>query len=207
MNEYTLKFGGTSAMEKDRKKWSDLFEEYYNDAGTLIAFSKETYDHDPNCEDYYQFKYKLCIKGESMAAFLADDEEGHNDVHIELLLVPLPEYIHSSKRKDIADCMGTEEIDLYDIVSYGCCPYLDRDCVTLNDDADFYDITENEKIVRALDACATTAYVNNNLRGFCLDRTWNLIGSTGWDLIDEMITGSSFVERTWARYKERTATA
>lgn len=206
-NNYTLKFGNVSAMEKDRQKWTDLFEEYYNDDGTLVAFSKETYDHDPYSEDNYQFKYKLCIKGEAMASFVGYDEDGHNDVHIELLLVPLPECLNDKIKSEIAHCMGveTEQVDLYDIVSYGCCPYLDRDCITLNNDADFYDITENEEVVRMLDACATNANTNNSLRGFCLDRKWNMIGSTGWDLIDEMINGNSFVEATLNRYKERMA--
>lgn len=202
MNEYTLKFGSVSSMEKDRKNWSDLFEEHYNDGGELVAFSKEVYEHGFDFEDYYKFKYRLCIKAMAMSEFLAEDEEGYNDVHIELSIVPLPEYLNAKVKDSIADCMGVEEIDVYDIVSYGSCPYLDRDTLTLNCDADFYDITENEDVVRMLDACATACESINSLRGFYLDRVWNLIGSTGWDLLDNLINGEDFIQKTLDRYKD-----
>ena len=202
MSEYTLKFGSVSAIGKDEKNWLDLFEEYYNDDGEMIAFSKEVFEHGFDFEDDYKFKYRLCIKVLAMNSFLSDDEEGHNDVHIELLIVPLPEYLNSKIKNEIANCMGVEEIDLYDIVSYGGCPYLDRDCLTLNDNADFYDVTENEEVVKMLNACATTCKATNNLRGFYLDRTWNMIGNTGWDLLDNMINGEDYVTKAFDRYKD-----
>lgn len=199
MNEYGLKFGSVSAMEKDRKNWLDLFEEYYNDGGELVAFSKKVYEHGFDFEDYYKFKYRLCIKVMAMSEFLADDEEGHNDIHFELSLVPLPEYLNAKVKGDIADSMGVEEIDVYDIVSYGCCPYLDRDTLTLDDDTEVYDVTENEDVIRMLDACATVCESINNLRGFYLDRAWNLIGSTGWDLLDNLINGEDFIQKALDR--------
>lgn len=202
MNEYTLKFGSVSAMEKDEKNWLDLFEEYYNDAGEMIAFSKEVFEHGFDYEDNYKFKYKLCIKAIAMSEFLADDEEGHNDVHVELYIVPLPEYLNSKIKEEIMDYMGVEEIDVYDIISYGSCPCLDEDCLTLNDDAEFYDVTENQEVVKMLNACATTCEAINNLRGFYLDRTWNLIGNTGWDLLDNMINGEDFITKAFNRHKD-----
>lgn len=201
MSEYGLKFGSVSAMEKDRKKWSDLFEEYYNDGGELISFSKEVYEHGFDFEDDYKFKYRLCIKAMAMSEFLAEDEDGYNDVHIELLIVPLPEYLNDKVKNDIADCMGAEEINVCDIVSYGGCPYLDNDTLTLNDNEEFCDITENEDVVRMLDACATVCDSINSLRGFYLDRAFNMLGSTGWDLLADMINGENFIQKTLDRYK------
>ena len=202
MSEYTLKFGSVSAMENDKKNWTDLFEEYYNDCGELVAFSKEVYEHGFDDEDYYKFKYKLCIKVMAMSEFVAEDEDGHNDVHFELSLVPLPEYLNSKIKDEIADCMGVEEIDVYDIVSYGCCPYLDRDCLTLNDDAELYNVTESEEVIRMLDACATASGTINSLRGFYLDRAWNMIGNTGWDLLDNMINGEDWIKKALDRHKD-----
>ena len=202
MSEYGLKFGSVSAMEKDRKNWLDLFEEYYNDGGELVAFSKEVYEHGFDFEDYYQFKYRLCIKVMAMSEFIAEDEEGYNDVYFELSLVPLPEYRNPTIKDEIADCMGVEKIDVYDIVSYGGCPYLDRDTLTLNDGVEIYDITENEDVVRMLDACATVCESINSLRGFYLDRAFNMIGSTGWDLLDNLINGEDFIQKTLDRYKD-----
>lgn len=203
MSEYTLKFGSVSSMEKDKKNWLDLFEEYYNDDGGMVAFSKETYKHGFDFKDTYKFEYKLCIKAESMASFLSDDEEGHNDVYIELLIVPLPKYLNSKIKNEIVDCMGVEDIDVYDIVSYGSCPYLDRDYLTLGDNADFYDITENEEVVKMLNACTTACETINNLKGFYLDKTWNIIGNTGWDLLDNMINGEDYITKAYDRYKVR----
>ena len=201
MSEYTLKFGCFSAMEKDEKNWLDLFEEYYNDDGEMIAFSKEVFEHGFDFEDICKFKYRLCIKVFAMNAFVSYDEEVHNDIHVELLIVPLPEYLNSKIKKEIADCMGVEEIDVFDIVLYGGCPCLDSDCLKLDDNADFYYVTENEEVVKMLNACATTCEAINNLRGFCLDRTWNMIGNIGWDLLDNMINGQDYVAKAFDRYK------
>lgn len=202
MSEYTLKFGSVSAMEKDKKNWLDLFEVYRDYDGEMVAFSKKTYKHGFDFEDTYKFEYKLCIKAESMASYLAEDEEGYNDIHFELFIVPLTKYLNSKIKNEIADCMCEEEIDLYDIVSYGGCPYLDRDCLTLDNNADFDCVTENKEVVKMLDACATTCETTNNLRGFYLDRTWNMIGNTGWDLLDNMINGEDYVTKAFDRYKD-----
>lgn len=42
----------------------------------------------------------------------------------------------------------------------------------------------------------------NSTRGFALDKAWNAIGSTGWDLLHDMINGDDFIKRTLNRYKE-----
>ena len=200
MSKYTLKFGSVSAMEKDEKNWLDLFEEYYNDDGEMIAFSKEVFEHGFDFEDVCKFKYRLCIKVLTMNSFLSDDEDGDNDVHIELFIVPLPKYLNSKIKNEIANCMGVEDIDVYDIVTYGNCPCLDRDYLTLNDNVDIYDVTENEEIVKMLNACATTCKTINNLRGLYLDRTWNMIGNTGWDLLGDMLNGEDFIQKAFDRY-------
>lgn len=203
MENYNIKFGNWSAMSKDKRNYTDLFEEYYNDDGGLVAFSKETYEHYENDDDLW-FKYKLAIKVESMCAFIGENEDGFDDVYIELVIVPLPEYLNSKTEKSIADCMGTDCIDIYDIISYGGCPVLERECIKCTED--HYDVTEVDCIKEKLDACATIANCSNNLRGFALDRAWNLIGTTGWDLLHELIDGKDAIKSTWERYdKMKTA--
>ena len=62
---------------------------------------------------------------------------------------------------------------------------------------------ENEEVMIKLDTCAYISVAVNSIRGFALDKTWNAIGSTGWDLLYDMINGEDFITRTFNRYKKR----
>ena len=120
----------------------------------------------------------------------------------ELFIVPLAEYLHNNKLKEIADCCGIElsEVISNDIIDYGGCPVLERD--TIHSSKEYYDVTENEEVMVKLNTCAHISVAVNGMRGFALDKAWNAIGSTGWDLLYDMINGEDFIKRTLNRYKE-----
>lgn len=198
-------FGNWSTDQATKGKYKELFEEIYNDDGSLIALSKEIFEHyelDENGDEKIWFKYHLGIQVTSMYSYLSEDEEGYNDIYIELFMVPLVEYLHENKLKDIVSSYGieTNEVTLRDIIDYGGCPILEKDSVRSSEE--YYDVTENEEVMTKLDACAYTSVAANGIRGFALDKAWNAIGSTGWDLLHEMINGEDFIKRTLNRYKE-----
>ena len=170
-----------------------------------LALSKEVFEHyepDENGEEKIWFKYNLGIKVESMYSYLNEDEDGYDLIHFELFIVPLAEYLHKNKLKEIASVYGIEsnEVISRDIIDYGCCPVLEKD--TIHSSEEYYDVTENEDVMTKLDTCAHISVAVNGTRGFALDKAWNAIGSTGWDLLYDMINGEDFIKRTLNRYKE-----
>ena len=206
MENKVATFGNWSTKEETKGKYKELFEEIYNDDGSLTALSKEVFEHyepDEKGEEKIWFKYNLGIKVESMYSYLNEDEDGYDLIHFELFIIPLAEYLHKNKLKDIADFCGIElnEVTSEDIIDYGGCPVLEKD--TIHSSEEHYDVTKNEEVMSKLDACAYTSVAANGMRGFALDKAWNAIGTTGWDLLHDMINGEDFIKRTFNRYKER----
>ncbi len=206
MKNKTATFGNWSTEQKVKGKYKELFEEIYNNDGSLIALSKEVFEHyepEENGEEKVWFKYNLGITVESMCSYLNEDEEGYDSIHFELFIVPLVEYLHDNKLKEIANFCGIElsEVISRDIIDYGGCPVLEKD--TIHSSKEYYDVTENEEVMTKLDTCAYISVAVNNTRGYALDKAWNAIGSTGWDLLYDMINGEDFMTRTFNRYKKR----
>ena len=198
-------FGNWSTDQQTKGKYKELFEEIYNDDGSLIALSKEVFKHyepNENGDEKIWFEYHLGIQVTSMYSYLNEDEEGYDHIYIELFIVPLPKYLHENKLKQVASFCGIEnhEVVSRDIIDYGGCPVLEKD--TVYNSEEYYDVTENEDVVTKLDTCAHISVAVNGTRGFALDKAWNAIGSTGWDLLYDMINGEDFITRTFNRYKE-----
>ena len=198
-----LNFGAISFETTQKMDLLDKFEELYNDDGFAIFQSKKTYHSDD--EVYKPFDYKLIIRATALGQFIGEDEEGHNDVYIELSMCPLPEFLSEKAVNEIKDCMGVDELTVYDIVEYGRCPELESDTVVITDDDDAYNILDVDTAKEKLDCAATAAEIFNSIRGFSLDKPWNLISNTGWDLLDELINGVNPNENIIKRLKENGA--
>lgn len=198
-----LSFGTISFEAAQKMELLDKFEELYNDDGFAIFQSKKTYHS--NDETYKPFDYKLIIRATALGQFIGEGEEGHNDVHIELSMCPLPEFLSEKAANEIKDSMGVDKLTVYDIVEYGRCPELESDTVTITDDDDAYNILDVDTAKEKLDCAATAAEVLNSIRGFSLDKPWNLISNTGWDLLDELINGVDPNENIIKRLKENGA--
>lgn len=198
-----LNFGAISFETAQKMDLLDKFEELYNDDGFAIFQSKKTYHSDD--EVYKPFDYKLIIRATALGQFIGEDEEGHNDVYIELSMCPLPEFLSEKAANEIKDCMGVDELTVYDIVEYGRCPELESDTVVITDDDDAYNILDVDTAKEKLDCAATAAEIFNSIRGFSLDKPWNLISNTGWDLLDELINGVDPNENIIKRLKENGA--
>lgn len=198
-----LNFGSVSFAAAQKEELLDKFDELYNDDGFAIFESKKTYHSDD--EDYKPFDYKLVIRATALDQFIGEGEDGHNDVHIELSMCPLPEFLSEKIANEIKDSMGVDKLTVYDIAEYGSCPELESDTIVITDDDDAYNVLDVNVIKEKLDCAATAAETFNSLRGFSLDKPWNLLSNTGWDLLDEMIEGIDLSENIIKRFKNGAA--
>lgn len=198
-----LNFGSVSFAAAQKEELLDKFDELYNDDGFAIFESNKTYHSDD--EDYKSFDYKLIIRATALKQFIGEDEDGHNDVHIELSMCPLPEFLSEKIANEIKDSMGVDKLTVYDIAEYGSCPELESDTIVITDDDDAYNVLDVNVIKEKLDCAATAAETFNSLRGFSLDKPWNLLSNTGWDLLDEMIEGIDLSENIIKRFKNGAA--
>ena len=198
-----LNFGAVSFETAQKTELLDKFDELYNDDGFAIFESKKTYHSDD--EDYKPFDYKPVIRAPALGQFIGEGEDGHNDVHIELSMCPLPEFLSEKIADEIKDSMGVDKLTVYDIAEYGSCPELESDTIVITDDDDAYNVLDVDVIKKKLDCAATAAETFNSLRGFSLDKPWNLLSNTGWDLLDEMIEGIDLSENIIKRFKNNVA--
>lgn len=187
-----LNFGAISFAAAQKEELLDKFDELYNDDGFAIFESKKTYRSDD--EDYKPFDYKLIIRVTALSQFIGEGEDGHNDAHIELSMCPLPEFLSEKIAGEIKDSTGVDKLTVYDVAEYGSCPELESDTVVITDDDDAYNVLDVNVIKEKLDCAATVAETFNSLRGFSLDKPWNLMSNTGWDLLDELIEGVDPIE-------------
>lgn len=198
-----LSFGTISFAAAQKEELLGKFDELYNDDGFAIFESKKIYHSDD--EDYKPFDYKLIIKATALGQFIGEDEDEHNDVHIELSMCPLPEFLSEKVADEIKNSTGVDKLTVYDVVEYGSCPELESDTVAITDDDDAYNVLDVDIVKEKLDCAATAAETFNSLRGFSLDKPWNLMSNTGWDLLDELIEGVDPIENIVKRLKNGAA--
>jgi len=69
--------------------------------------------------------------------------------------------------------VDAEELDVYDIITYGGASVLMAKELVPNELA-------TDKVLEAMNAIEAI----DTMRGLYLDRPWNMIGTTGWDTIE-----------------------
>ena len=184
MNE-EISFGGITTSGPIRK-FSELFEEEYNDDGRMVAVSKETFHHDDNP---LSFDYKYVVEVFDMRAFVGEDEAPEDNMVINLYLMPTPESLCKEIQHNILSCNGNDDVSSIwydDMISYGGCGVI-MESNSWHAEGDLCDVTDDPKCVETLDAMATVLSFIDGMRGFYIDRCWNRIGSTGWDTLEHAI--------------------
>ena len=177
-------FAGVSAYVEEVKV-EEHFEEWYNDDGMLYLVSKKEYEHDEHGEDDINFKYKYVIRAMDIANLSGDEEA---PIAIELLLVPSPESLCEDTRESVKDSMGNEDIDYYDVSEYGISVRM-ADEYLEGIEEDKYNLDDIEAVRDMVEAITATYESMDRMRGFYLDRSWNRIGTTGWDTLRNAVLG------------------
>lgn len=175
-------FAGISAYAEEVNV-EEHFEEWYNDDGMLYLVSKKEYEHGEHGEDDLNFKYKYVIRVMDIANFSGDEEA---PIAIELLLVPSPESLCEEVRESVKDSTGNEEIDYYDVSEYGISVRMGDDYIE-GIEGDRYYLDEIEAVREKIEAVVAVYEAVDSMRGFYLDRAWNMVGTTGWDTLNNAI--------------------
>lgn len=164
---------GSASCQKLEKKFDDLFDTY--DCDGMWA-TKKTYRHS---EPGLSFKYKYSFEA-------AEVEAGKVMTYVKLVM--LPESFCKEKRAGMADSCGVDEKDLTvsDVLSNEL-----AGVVVMERQLFEYDTYDEEDWIgcarfRTLqDTVANVLDMLDGMRGFFIDRSQNMIGTTGWDLIKE----------------------
>lgn len=150
--------------------WEESLE-LVEDFDTQVYYqTKETFSHE---EEGLTFKYKFAVSAECLDEY---GKEFEGKVSYRLYLVLMPESISEKMLSSIKSSCGIEEPNVYDFIQYGA-------TVPLADE-DFDNDELHDEIVSLI---AAVIPVINSLRGFYIDKRINMIGTTGWDLIDSFI--------------------
>ena len=161
-------------------KFSDKFDVEYDDDGHFTAVSKKTFRHE---DDELTFDYKYVIEIVDMKAY----GDG-NDIYAELYLMPTPEALHPHAQEQIMSFCGVDEIgdiSYMDMIAYGGSGV--SMAIESWKDEEAINPLEDEKCKQVLDNIATLFESIDRMRGFYIDKCWNVIGSTGWDVLRNAI--------------------
>lgn len=182
-------------VDHEPKKLDDLFDCVRDADGDVIYESKQTYEHR---EEGLNFGYKFVIRAED-AYELTGEPDDENVWYMEMLLVPTIDSLLPKKQKALQDMVGEDgEPNIIDLIDEGSYVQFGFEAVKVDPDKG-YDAVMNPKY----DDAASVVNNMNAMRGFYLDKPWNMIGSTGWDILNELVgNGKSFIMAALERMKK-----
>lgn len=179
------------SFDHEPKKLDDLFDCVRDADDEVIFATKETYEHR---EEGLNFDYKFVIRAEN-AYELTGEPEDEDKWHLEVMLVPTVDSLLPNKREDTID---GEDCTFIDLIDEGYYVQFGFETVKV-DPAEGYDAVMNPKY----DEAASVIDNMNAMRGFYLDKPLNMIGSTGWDILNELVgNGKSFITAALDRVKK-----
>lgn len=190
--------GFTPVNPRQIISYENKFDVLHDDAGQMTLITKKTYSMEAD-GDMPAFEYKYILNCFDMYAL---GSENHTIV-IECLLCPLFEYIKANVVKNI-----TDKLEYYydDAAVSGALPKLGDEYIDYNpkdippDDYGnqwedyYYHLTDNADFHQTLNVAATVLDNADAMRGFSFDKTWNRIGSTGWDLLESLLVGTDWIK-------------
>lgn len=163
-------FGGVSGKVKEGIE--DKFDLVYDSSPTeMIYRTKKTYKHE---EDGLEFDYYYAIVVRDLYEITGDKiVEDIFDISVELIVdnksicaTLMESILYSTYLED------EDDVDVVNVLSYGGAN------VTLLYE-DFHKDYLDEKIIGAM--CSIEPI--NNFKEFYLDKAWNKLGTTGWDVV------------------------
>lgn len=203
MTDIPTFLGCAPADESQIIPYTDKFDVLYDDGGEMRLITKETYSTEVD-EDMPAFKYKYILN--------CMDLQGSQEksIVIQCLMCPLPEYVNKETLSEI-----TDDLDFYfsDATSSGILPnmgdeYINYDPEQIPEDENgnrwydyYYHLTDNKDFIQVLNVVATMIDDLDIMKGWRMDRVWNRIGNTGWDLLNNLLNGKDYVEAALERLK------
>lgn len=180
--------------------YQEKFDVLYNDDGVLILLSKENYRY-PEDDMIPEFEYKYIVRCRDLYHFTQDIRE----IRVETYMVPIPECVNFENLDN-----GIKKDYYYqDILDYEFCPYFGSETIPYTEEElkdewynFFYDVTENDNLVKMLNVAASTLMAIDSFAGFKMDQTINGLGTTNWDLLEHILLGKNWVSESLNRLKQ-----
>lgn len=165
------------------KKFDNLFEVVYDDAN-FVAQSRQTFHHD---DDDLHFDYKYMVTINDTREYDADHD---GRFVLTLSLFPAKTSLSEKNLKAMCDCCGVDEADV-NAMEYNNYGFVIPFGVDEIDIPDGYDkpLSKDSR----LDLVANVFETMDSMRGYYLDKSLNLIGTTGWDVLDNAINDISLI--------------
>ena len=180
-------FGGVSTYVKD-VDFNKHFKIYYNSDDIAVYFSKKTFRHEE--EGYLDFSYKYAIVVTDTSAYTGEDDA---PIVVELMLVPSFYDLAEENKEGLIEFGGYGEDDVseewlwMDVLDYSFAVKMGEESIG-NPSEDVRDEWINSESIQAILESIVAIYESvDSLRGFYLDRAWNMIGTTGWDTLNNAI--------------------
>ena len=168
------------------ENWSDKFELVYDNDDETLYQSKETFHHDE--DDGFRFDYKYCVK------FVDCREYEGKGIGYELLLTVMPKSLHKSHIEKLCKDydITPDRIEIRDVI--------DEVSAIVRFGYDLCD--EWDEVDDILLRIAHVFEFMDRMRGFYIDKYWNVIGSTGWDTLSHATKGTDLFQPAFDRYHE-----
>ena len=185
---FKREFGGisTNIEEVDFNKH---FEEYYDGDGRVVYFSKKTFRHE---EEGLTFSYKYAIVVTDVGSYTGFD---YDPILVELMLVPDYKDLTEENKENIKDYNGYSDGEIsegwmwMDVLDYSFAVSMCEESID-NPTEDIRDGWINSEPIQAILENIVAVYESvDTFRGFYLDIVWNMVGTTGWDILKSAVLG------------------
>lgn len=185
-----ISYGGVTCSEgtkaKSFKRHFDAIRDW--DSDEEIYISKKTYTHE---EDGLNFDYNYIVKFMNMYELTGDDDQ-KGKFGVELCMLPTKKFLSKEYIEDVMSACGLEsadEVRADDIIDTVTVPTLQYDTI------ENIRSWEGKKLTNVKNDIATVIDTIDNLRGFWMDKSVNMIGTTNWDLLHTCLNGGNPYER------------
>jgi hypothetical protein len=182
-------FGGISTY-KEKVDFDKHFEEYYDSDDREVYFSKKTFRHEE--EGYLDFSYKYAIVVTDVNAYNGEEDA---PIVVELMLVPSFNDLTKENKEGLIESGGYGDNEIsedwlwMDVLDYSYAVKIGEESID-NPTEDVRDGWVNSEPIKAILESVVAVYESiDRIRGFYLDRAWNMIGTTGWDTLRNAING------------------
>lgn len=190
--EKKLDFGGNVVTINGRAKSFKRMFNLIDCSDEDVYYTKKVYKHE---EEGLNFDYRYVVRVENLYELTGDDDY-KGKVGIGLYIVPTTESFCKESLEKVLTCSGltdTSDLNVCDIISYGYGITMGYETIK---NCRYIDGT---KVKDKLVAIANLLETFDSMRGFFLDCVWNKLGTTGWDVLKEIIHGKDYIESSFER--------
>lgn len=170
-------------IKNKRTDWKDYWDLVYANDDEICLKSKEIYEYNYS-DKFGYFKYNLVLM------LMYSEQIDEELIFSNLLLIPTKDYIYKKTLKKVAKSydIPIDEIGIRDLFTECIFPILDNEILDVNIIKTFSE--NDEEISKYLLSASIVAEYKNNMLGFDMDKLYNSLGSTNWDILFAVLNGT-----------------